>query len=147
MIHIIYNNKPNFVNWGYMKSQPLGLLKSLMLSIIIFYGCESMLAQDATIDLQKEWHDFGLVKSGEKVHVDFKFKNSGDQVLVISSVDAGCSCTVPSWPKKPIKPGENGSIRVSYDSKTKIGAFNKAIRISSNAKMPTKIIRIKGLVQ
>ena len=147
MGRIIYNNKPIFVNWWYMKRQPLGLLKSLLLAIMLFGVGELMFGQDATIDLQKEWHDFGLVKSGEKVHVDFEFKNSGDQVLVISSVDAGCSCTVPSWPKEPIKPGESASIRVSYNSKGKKGAFNKAIRISSNALMPTKIIRIKGLVQ
>jgi hypothetical protein len=42
-------------------------------------------------------------------------------------------------------PGEDGEIKVSYDTK-RVGGFSKSITIMSNAKNPRKIIRIKGIV-
>ncbi|MDA9820700.1 DUF1573 domain-containing protein, partial [Salibacteraceae bacterium] len=55
-----------------------------------------------------------------------------------------CGCTVPSWPKQPIKPGETSSIKVKYDS-NRIGPINKSVTITSNAgNEPTKVLRIKG---
>ena len=104
-------------------------------------------SQEAIFKFDKEWHDFGKVKKGENVFYDFKFKNAGMTPLIISDVDAGCSCTVPEWPKTPVLPNSTAIIKVSYSSKDHNGVFNKAIRISSNSSTPTKIIRIKGVVK
>ena len=104
-------------------------------------------SQEAIIKFDKEWYDFGKLKKGEKVFYDFKFKNVGLSPLVISDVDAGCSCTVPEWPQTPVLPNSTAIIKVSYSSKDHNGVFNKAIRISSNSSTPTKIIRIKGIVK
>jgi len=104
-------------------------------------------SQEAIFLFDKEWYDFGKLKKGEKVFYDFKFKNVGMSPLIISDVDAGCSCTVPEWPKIPVLPNSTATIKVSYSSKDHNGVFNKAIRISSNSSTPTKIIRIKGIVK
>jgi hypothetical protein len=104
-------------------------------------------SQEAIFKFEKEWYDFGKIGKGEKVFYNFKFKNIGMSPLIISDVDAGCSCTVPEWPKTPIMPNSSANIKVSYSSKDHNGIFNKAIRISSNSSTPTKIIRIKGIVK
>ena len=104
-------------------------------------------SNEGIFKFEKEWHDFGKIDKEKKVSIDFKFKNVGLSPLIISDVDAGCSCTVPEWPKTPILPNSSASIKVSYSSKDHNGVFNKAIRISSNSSTPTKIIRIKGFVR
>lgn len=77
---------------------------------------------------------------------DFGFVNTGKEPLIILRVDGGCSCTVPSWPKEPILPGQEGVIKVVYNTKGRPGNFHKPVNISSNAETPTKVIYIKGIV-
>jgi hypothetical protein len=126
----------------------LFIKRFLIVALIFFIGLAFHVSDnEPKMDFEIEWHDFGNVSEGNNVFYDFIFTNTGTQPLIISNVDAGCSCTVPEWPKEPIMPGKTGVIKVSYNSKDRSGVFNKAIRISSNAEMPTKIIRIKGVVE
>ena len=100
----------------------------------------------AEINFEKEVHDFGTFKKGGDGTYDFKFKNTGKEPLVISNARGSCGCTVPSWPKEPIKPGEMGVIKVTYDTK-RVGAFTKTVTITSNAKTQDKVITIKGKIE
>jgi len=96
---------------------------------------------------ETETHDYGVIIEGEKPEYAFKFKNVGNEPIIIKDVKPSCGCTTPDWPKKPIMPGESSEIRATYNSENRMGGFNKAIRIISNAKTPTKIIYIKGAVK
>lgn len=54
--------------------------------------------------------DLGVISSKKTpiVSVNFTFSNKGKTPLVIYNVKASCGCTVPTWPKAPIKPdGKN----------------------------------------
>ncbi|MCP4521306.1 MAG: DUF1573 domain-containing protein [Cytophagales bacterium] len=94
----------------------------------------------------KETHDFGVVTEGEKPTYVFKFKNIGDEPIILSRVKPSCGCTSPSFTKDPVLPGAIGEIKVMYNSNKRIGSFNKSITISSNAEPASKVIYIKGLV-
>ncbi|MFB6306404.1 MAG: DUF1573 domain-containing protein [Flavobacteriales bacterium] len=99
------------------------------------------------IEFEKKVHDYGTIKQNADGTCYFKFKNTGDEPLVISNAKGSCGCTVPSWPKKPIQPGKTDKIEVEYDTK-RIGPINKSVRISSNAKnKSTMTLRIKGKVE
>jgi hypothetical protein len=100
---------------------------------------------NAEISFDKEQHDYGTIEQGANGVYEFKFTNTGKDPLIISNCKGSCGCTVPSWPKEPIRPGGSGAIKVSYDTK-RIGAFNKTVTISSNAKSSNKTISIKGVV-
>ena len=98
----------------------------------------------AVLSLAKTEHDFGRISEGEKVSYSFKFANTGKSDLLISNVVASCGCTVPSFPKKPIAPGETEYINVVFDSKGRSGNFTKDVTIYSNT-IPNSIqIIIKG---
>jgi hypothetical protein len=97
------------------------------------------------ITFEKETHDYGTIDQGADGSYDFKFKNTGKEPLVITNARGSCGCTVPSWPKEPIKPGGTGIIKVTYDTK-RVGAFTKTVTITSNAKTENKVISIKGTV-
>ena len=66
--------------------------------------------------------------------------------MIISNAKGSCGCTVPTWEKEPIMPGESSVMTVKYDTK-RVGPINKSVTITSNAtNSPTKVIRIKGKV-
>jgi len=99
-------------------------------------------------EFMEESFDFGNdIIDGEKKTHTFKFTNTGESPLIIEKVKASCGCTTPNWPKTPIAPGEVGEITATYNSKGRPGKFNKAIRVTSNAATPTKVLYIKGEVQ
>ena len=87
---------------------------------------------------REEIYDFGVIIQGEKVSHTFVFKNVGKSNLIISSVYASCGCTVAKYDKKPIAPGEEGSIEVVFDSAGKNGIQNKTITVVANTQ-PNKV--------
>jgi hypothetical protein len=90
--------------------------------------------------------DFGTINSGDEVVHAFKFKNSGDADIVISQVKGSCGCTSPEYPQNPVKPGEEGEIKVTFRSKGIAGQVVKDITILANTVPTTKILTISGEV-
>jgi hypothetical protein len=84
---------------------------------------------------------------GEVVTYSFHFTNTGNAPLLISSVNSSCGCTVGSYPHEPIAPGKEGSIKVSYDSKSHHGMQNRTLTVMSNTMPAKNILRIKAKVQ
>jgi hypothetical protein len=92
-------------------------------------------------------YDFGKITDGEKVVYNYRFRNTGNKPLVISSAVASCGCTVPEKPEEPIKPGETGILKVVFNSEGKVGPAHKEIRVVSNAFPPFPVLLIKGIVE
>ncbi len=100
------------------------------------------------IKFEEKSKDFGELTQGDKVEHTFKLTNVGNEVLKISNVAATCGCTVPSWPKEPIAPGETAEIKVSFNSAGKMGKQNSVVRIYSNASEPIeKVSLISNVVK
>jgi hypothetical protein len=91
-------------------------------------------------------HDFGRIIEGETVSYTFNFTNTGKSDLILAEVTTSCGCTVPSYPKTPIRPGEKGTIKVAFNSNGKRGFQNKNIVVVSNTQPNTTVIRIKAQV-
>lgn len=75
----------------------------------------------------------------------FRLKNTGNQPLLIARVETSCGCTVPSWEKKPVEPGEETEIRVEIQPEA-TGAFRKIIRVYCNVKKGIISLTVKGMV-
>ena len=99
------------------------------------------------IQFDKTEHDFGKILQGEQVSYTFKFKNTGNDPLIIYNVETTCGCTTPEYTKNPIKPGESGKITVLYDSKGHKGFQNKRLLVKANTNPSETIIRIKAQVE
>jgi hypothetical protein len=97
-------------------------------------------ASAAKIVFEEKSHDFGDIKQGEKVEYTFKFKNSGTEPLVLSSVQTTCGCTATNWTKEPVAPGKTGEVSAVFNSAGKLGQQNKVITVYSNAGMETVTI-------
>ncbi len=108
-------------------------------------GSEDM-SQLPVIEFDKLTHDFGKVTQGEKVTFNFRFKNTGKSDLLITSVNTSCGCTASEFPREPIKPGEQKSLRVTFDSEGRKGIQNKTITVVSNCQPDITVLRIKAMV-
>ncbi|MBC8045958.1 MAG: DUF1573 domain-containing protein [Fimbriimonadaceae bacterium] len=95
---------------------------------------------------QYDSHDFGEIIQDEIVTHNFQFTNTGKSDLLISNARASCGCTVPEYPKEPVKPGKTGIIKVTFDSKNKKDAFNKTVTITANTYPNENKLQIKGIV-
>ncbi|HEX8019533.1 DUF1573 domain-containing protein [Mucilaginibacter sp.] len=95
---------------------------------------------------EKESHDFGKIKEGDKVSYDFKFTNTGKSPLIITSARATCGCTTPTWPKAPVKPGESGVISVTFNSAGKSGLQDKQITVTANTQPAETMVHLIGEV-
>lgn len=92
--------------------------------------------KSAEIKFETLNHDFGTFSANDPVvKCVFKFTNVGDAPLIIHQAIASCGCTVPTYTKEPVKPGESGQIEVTYNGKGKFpGRFTKNITVRTNGK-------------
>jgi hypothetical protein len=98
----------------------------------------------ATMDFVKTSHDFGKIKADEKVETIFEFVNNGKADLIITNAVGSCGCTVPEYPKVPVKIGQKGNIKVSFDSAKKSGAQSKSVSITANTPNGMELLEIKA---
>jgi hypothetical protein len=93
----------------------------------------------------EEKHDFGKIPQGTPVTTVFTFTNIGKDPLILTEVRPTCGCTIADYTKTPVKGGESGNIRITYNAAVAM-PFNKVIVVTSNAKTPTKNLNIVGEV-
>ncbi|MCQ2319360.1 MAG: DUF1573 domain-containing protein [Bacteroidales bacterium] len=92
-------------------------------------------------------HNFGKMLQGEKVSCTYKFKNEGDAPLLISSVDKTCGCTNITFPKTPIKPGEGGTISITYDSDGHKGIQSRRVVVKANTNPAETVLIFRASVE
>jgi hypothetical protein len=85
-----------------------------------------------TLTFEETNYDCSDTTEGAILKHYFKFKNTGKQALIIAKAVASCGCTVPSYPKYPIAPGQSDSILLEFDSHNRIGQNHKNVLIYSN---------------
>ncbi len=61
--------------------------------------------------------DLGTIVVGSGYHqCCFEFTNQSDADVSIIGALSACGCTVPAYPKQPIRHGEKGMVTVTYDA-------------------------------
>ena len=100
----------------------------------------------AEATFEKEVHDFGIIPQGVPATVTFYFKNTGKEPLIIKNAAASCGCTTPEWSKEPIKPGQKGFVKATYNAAA-AGSFTKNVTVTSNGKKEQITLTLKGEVK
>ena len=98
------------------------------------------------MEFEEQEFDFGTVEEGEVVEHTFVFTNTGDAPLIVSNAVATCGCTVPTWTKKAISPGDKGEMLVKFNTRGKPNQQMKAVRITANTQSGRETLRIKAFV-
>lgn len=112
------------------------------------FTASKALAQDSekpVFKFNEEKHDFGKIPQGTPVTTVFEFTNIGKQPLILTDVRPTCGCTIADFTKTPVKKGEKGTIKITYNAAV-AAPFNKVIVVTSNAETPQKNLNIVGEV-
>lgn len=119
--------------------------KLFALIVLVAFAATSMFAQGKApkMEFEQTTVDYGNIEQDSDPLRTFTFKNNGNAPLIITGATGSCGCTVPSYPKKPIAPGETAVIEVRYDTK-RVGAFRKSVRITTNEKVMKKTKNEQG---
>ena len=130
-----------------MMKKILFLTVMVLCSMITF--AQTAEKSQAEIRFEKLTHDFGTFPdSSPKVTCAFNFTNVGTLPLVINQAIASCGCTVPEYPKTPIKPGEKGQIKVTYNGAGKFpGHFKKSITVRTNGAVEMTRLYVEGTME
>ena len=100
------------------------------------------------IQFEKTVHDFGKIKEGKIVEYTFKYKNVGSAVLEVSHVRTSCGCTAAVINGKSLKPNEEGTLKVEFDSSNREGVVTRTITLSSNDPTePQKTLTIVSFIE
>ena len=83
------------------------------------------------IEIAQETKEMGTVPKGQVIETDFLIKNVGGSDLVITDARPSCGCTVSSFDKL-IKPGAEGKVHTSVDTKSFSGPISKSVLVVSN---------------
>ena len=121
--------------------------KVLLMTLLLVSGLIMANAQkQALIKFEKTTHDFGTFsEKNPVVSYTFVFTNVGEKDLVINQAMASCGCTVPEYTKAPVKPGEKGEIKVTYNGTGKFpGHFKKSITVMTNGAVEKTRLYIEG---
>ncbi len=102
-------------------------------------------ANAGVLSFESDEIDYGTIHQNDNGERTFTFTNTGKAPIVISNVKTSCGCTVPSYSKTPILPGQTSEIKVKYAT-NRLGAFKKTITVMSNASESNKMLKIKGEV-
>tara|TARA_B100000959_G_scaffold79780_1_gene84955 strand:- start:6590 stop:7099 length:510 start_codon:yes stop_codon:yes gene_type:complete len=102
-------------------------------------------SSNATIDFESKVYDYGVLEHNGNGDGEFIFTNNGTEALLIKNAKGSCGCTVPTWPREPIMPGETSRIGVKYAT-NRVGKFTKTITLTTNASKKPAILTIKGEV-
>ena len=93
-------------------------MKRIILTLTMLVALVATASAQAEIKFDKLIHNFGSFEESNPVQkATFTFTNVGNKPLIINQAIASCGCTVPSYTKKPVAPGEKGQISVTYNGK------------------------------
>ena len=137
-------------------------MKKIVAAAALFFTVGFANAQESSVPsvdpnapemkFETEVLDYGTVKFDANGVREFKVKNVGKSPLTITNVQGQCGCTAttidgkPGWPQEPILPGKSASIKVKYDTK-RPGPFEKNVTVTSNSKLSSVVVKIKGVVE
>ncbi len=115
-------------------------------TVILFLVCSSTSFSQSKIKFTDTKKNFGFVKKGEKVKLQYEFTNEGTQPLIITEAKAECSCTSVTWPKEPIAAGQKAVIEVVFDTAPTYDRQDRTVEVFNNAPGSPHKIRFKGVV-
>lgn len=120
-------------------------IQYFLFTFLLLFFCGLLNAQ-AKLAIKDAKKNFGFVKKGEVVKVQYDISNKGDQPLLISDAEISCSCTTVDYPKQPIMPGQSVKVIINFDTKTVYDRQDRTIELISNDPKGPHKLRYKGVV-
>jgi hypothetical protein len=134
--------------------------KIAALLIVVLFGIQFLSAQNQTTPAptapaqattktyawNETTHDFGNIPVSIPAEVTFTVKNIGTTPLIMTNAKSSCGCTVAEYTKEPVKPGESGIVKATYNA-AHAGAFTKTVTVTFDGIASGDVLTLKGVVE
>lgn len=97
------------------------------------------------VEFDRTVYDFGeiSIKDGPQ-KCSFVMTNTSDEPVLIYSAVTSCGCTHPEWPRTAVKPGEQGTITITYSNDEEPSVFDKTVTVYTSAQKKPYILHVRG---
>lgn len=109
----------------------------------------SLLKSDEVLRFDRTEINVGhLSEDSLPVAYRFHYRNMSKATVILTKVSTSCGCTVASFHKNSVKPGEEGEIILNFNPKEQVGKLNKSAYVYTNLSQtqPTAKISLVGKV-
>lgn len=104
----------------------------LLLSLLVFAGC-NMKIKNTEISIDESDKDYGAIRRGELMPVQFTVTNVGDRPLVIEDVVTSCGCIkIDKRSIEVVNPGLKVRLKFIYDTSRNEGYMDHIITLYGN---------------
>jgi hypothetical protein len=113
---------------------------------LLFFSCKNKRKNSPEISFINDTISFGIIKKNIDTTIEFIYTNKGDSVLLINSIETGCSCTKLSSSKMKTYKNDSGKILINFEP-SKVNDTGYVIRpivIRTNSKPMFHVIYIQG---
>ena len=126
----------------------------LIILFLIFFGVSCNQQESANeksgnpvMEFETESFDFGTLKHGEKVEYVFYFENTGTGNLIIKDIITHCGCTTTGIEKREYIPGEEGKIKIMFDTRGFRNNQTKITEVITNAKDSVNVLQLSAFIE
>ena len=110
------------------------ILRLILVLVTVVAGC---LALDARtpgskvgVTFDHTTVEFGNVPASRgSVHLEYTMTNDSDKAVAILSARASCGCTDPTYPRRPVMPGQSAVIKVTFNTAGQRGEVDKEVTL------------------
>lgn len=102
---------------------------------------DSLKKHKTILKFEKELFDYGTIEEGTVLKEKITYKNVGENPLIIIAAFGSCGCTVPTFSRKPLLPGETDTLYFSFDSNGRSGNQSKSINVLANTEKPVNLVK------
>ena len=114
-------------------------------ALVLSAGAFAQAKADELAKFKTESIDFGKIQQSNPATATFTVMNTGSKDLLIDQANPTCGCTISDFTKTPIKPGQSGEIKATYNA-AGLGSFEKHLTVKFAGADDMKSITIKGEV-
>jgi hypothetical protein len=102
-------------------------------------------AGDGLFDLRRV--DVGNISDSENAEMEIELRNITGAPFSIENIDTSCGCTVANATEGPIAPGETAKVRVTIDTRGKMGEISKEIKLFTSGGSDPHVLTLTGKVE
>jgi hypothetical protein len=116
----------------------MGTVTRLLLLLFIVLASAGVTARGSGAGLVWERENIEVTaQPGQRVvRVEFPFRNAGDKVVTIASVETSCRCTSADSSKKSYAPGERDAITVDFAVGDQEGVVYQSVTVTTDGPEP-----------
>ena len=123
------------------------MIPNRVIFLILLTLCALTALAQEHLSFRPDTWDFGTIRETDgRVSHTFTGENRGNTPVVILDVVTTCGCTVPQFTKRPIRPGEKTTVKVTFDPANRPGAFTKELGVYSSARRKIATLTVRGSV-